>query len=265
MIDSASSSIVRQSEGRMAEELERIKLEAADIEETISSREALLAEHRSVLRQFDVRYRETVGARFAQLDALEADIAEALADLSPNNAALREKARELRARATESAAALKEELAEGADGTSFSPSDDLRRLYRRVALAMHPDLCSNENEIQLRHELMVEANIAYNSGDHGWLEAMLEGGGSVKGESAEAGELAWARIRLARAKQRLARIDRDLAMLESSDLFRLWQAVDAASSAGQDALRDLAASLDRSIRRARNRHEVLAAAVADMR
>lgn len=245
-----------------AAELEELARELERLEAELAEREAFLAARRGELRAFDARYRSVVGLRFAELDKLEADIAEALADLSPHNEALRERARELRAKADESAAALGEELPDDPAGAGFAPSDELRKLYRRVALAMHPDLCSNENEIQIRHELMVEANRAYSSGDQQWLEALLSGTAEPRGAGVS-GEIVWAKMRVALARQRLDVIERDLQAIERSELFRLWRAVEAASSEEHDALRDLASSLDRSIRRAQNRHEVLAAAVAD--
>jgi len=60
---------------------------------------------------------------------------------------------------------------EGGKREPFTPSENLKKLYREVAKRVHPDLATEESERQRRHELMAEANRAYAEGD----EARLHG------------------------------------------------------------------------------------------
>src|SRR5439155_6995426 len=52
-------------------------------------------------------------------------------------------------------------------------AERLKRLYRDVAKAVHPDLSDNDLERQHRHTLMVRANEAYDSGDEAKLNGLL--------------------------------------------------------------------------------------------
>jgi hypothetical protein len=225
-----------------------------EVEARVEALDAEMAAARVEARAFEARYRAVVGARYAELERVEADIAEALVQLNPDDPTLIEKAREARVRAEESSAALGS-AHEDEDEEPSPESDVLKRLYRRVAFVMHPDRCSNEWEIPYRNELMAEANRAYSTGDRGALEALLDG---VEPRAGAGGvELELVLLRLARARQRLAALERECMELESTELFRLWQSVRAAAEQGRDALKELSDGLDRSIARARNRLEIL--------
>ena len=67
-------------------ELERKKLELGAIENELAERELDLSTLEAELRAFERRYLRTVGIRYAELDDLEAQIAEAMARLNPRDA-----------------------------------------------------------------------------------------------------------------------------------------------------------------------------------
>jgi hypothetical protein len=239
-----------------ARELEELRVEIDELETRVAQREQALAVVRAGLRTFEIQYRSALGTLFAELDLLEADIAEAIADMSPHNPDLREKARQARARAEASARALDEDAPCAHDGTPYSPSESLKRLYRRVAFMMHPDRCSDAVEADIRHELMVEANRAYSTGNHEALESLLTGVAPENGDGASI-DVTWLRLRADRARQRLAEIAREMEEAEKSDLFRIWQSAEEGTLQGRDITAEKRASLDRAIARARARVEVL--------
>ena len=176
--------------------------ELAELERAIADRELLLATLRSGLRAFESRYLRAVRPKYAEVDRVEADIAEALAALDPDSEELREQARLARERADASERAS-DEASQDTSGC-HTPSVGLKRLYRRVALQMHPDRSLDAEEVAYRHELMVEANRAYRDGDSGLLETLLahfERGESADGERSGLRRALW---QLARAERRLA-------------------------------------------------------------
>jgi hypothetical protein len=176
--------------------------------------------------------------------------------MSPENPVLREKARQARAKAEESARALDEDAPCTHDGTPYSPSESLKRLYRRVALMMHPDRSAGAVDADLRHELMVEANRAYEVGNHEVLESLLAGLGPGEGDGA-AIDVTWLRLRAERARQRLAEIENEMEEAENSELFRIWRSAEEGTFQGRDLVDEKRASLDRAVARARARLEVL--------
>ena len=79
-----SSEIIRNQTPE-ERELERKKAELASLEADLVQRELGLATLRAELRAFEARYISTVGILYADLDEIEAKIAEAQARLSPKD------------------------------------------------------------------------------------------------------------------------------------------------------------------------------------
>jgi multidrug resistance efflux pump len=88
------------------EELRRKQAELEDLQSELAEAELELATLRSELIAFERRYLEVVGSRYAELDALEARIAEAVARSRPADPSARQNAESARARAQESAESL---------------------------------------------------------------------------------------------------------------------------------------------------------------
>lgn len=88
------------------EELHRKREELAGLQSELSESELELAILRSKLIAFERRYLEVVGSRYAELDALEAQIAEAVARSRPADPSARQSAESARARAQESEEAM---------------------------------------------------------------------------------------------------------------------------------------------------------------
>jgi hypothetical protein len=238
-----------------ARELEKKKAELASLEARLAERELDLATLQAELRSFEGTYLRVVGCRLAELDEIEAQIAEAESRNQPKDPEAQDRASQARARAQESARAVEAEQ-EAGKREPFAPSENLRKLYREVAKRIHPDLATDESERKRRHELMTEANRAYEEGDEARLEAILRdwesSPESVKGEGPGA-ELVRVIRKIAQVEDRLKAIDAEIARLEESDLYRLKNQVDQAKEEGRDLLAEMAARVSQQVVEARER------------
>ena len=236
-------------------ELKRKRLELAKLESELAERELELATVQGELAAFERHYLRVVGVRYAQLDELGARIAETSAARNPQDTQARQEAAQAHERARESAKAIGA-LDVSLDARPFAPSDSLKKLYREVTKAVHPDLASNEEERAKRGRLMAEANKAYAECDEARLEAILRewkfSPDSVKGTGTEA-ELVRTIRRIARVEERLRIIAGEIENLRASDLFKLRLKVDEAKSRGRNYLDEMAARLDKKIGDAKER------------
>jgi hypothetical protein len=232
--------------------------ELAELEAELVDRELLLKTCRAGLRAFEASYLRAVRPRYAELDLVEAEIAEAMAAFDPENEALAERARQARERARASAEASDAVAAEDASGC-HTPSVGLKRLYRRVALQMHPDRGADPAEVAYRHDLMVEANRAYRHGDAELLETLLglfDEGAEDVGERAELRRVLW---QINRVRRRLDEVARELEEIEASEIFGIWRDAEVAADQGRDLVAERVASIRRSLGKAQARLEALRA------
>jgi len=238
-----------------ARELEKKRAELATLETRLAGRELDLATLQAELHSFEAIYLRVVGSRLAELDEIEAKIAEAMARHQPNDEEAQKRASQARAQAYESAQAVETEQ-EAGKREPFRPSENLKKLYREVAKRIHPDLATDESERKRRHELMTEANRAYEEGDEARLEAILRdwesSPESVKGEGPGA-ELVRVIRKIAQVEDRLKAIDAEIARLEESDLYHLKDQVDQAEEEGRDILAEMAAGVNQQVVEARGR------------
>jgi hypothetical protein len=120
-------------------ELEKKKAELAVLEGELIQRELDLATLRAELSDFERRYLQTVGVLYAELDEIEAQIAEAQARRKPSDSEAQERSHHARARAQESS-----ETARDTSAPKPKPTESLKRLFREVAKRIHPDLAGND-------------------------------------------------------------------------------------------------------------------------
>jgi hypothetical protein len=234
--------------------LDRKISELTELEETLAQSELELATLKAELGTFEAKYLRTVGVRLAEIDEINAQIAELEAKLKPTDNKIQEDAAKARAQAQESAEASG--IAEELIREKFEPSENLKKLYREVAKRLHPDLAEDEKERLQRQKFMAEANSAYADGDEAKLRAILakwEGSPeSVKGEGTAA-ELVRVIRKISQVKIRLETIVLEIANLKNSDLCLLKTKVEKADDEGRDLLNEMALQLDKKIEKAKKR------------
>jgi len=233
------------------QELENKRAELALLETELTERELDLATLRAELAGFEARYIRIVGVLYAELDQIEAEIAEAQARLRPRDQTAQKEAAQARAQAEESA-----QTAKAIQEPRPKPTESLKKLFREVAKRIHPDLATNDEDRARREKLMAAANRAYEEGDEAKLRAILEewesSPESVEGEGVGP-ELVRAIRKMAQIEKRLSAIETEIERLRASDLYQLKAKVDEAENEGRDLLAEMASQVEGQIAAARRR------------
>lgn len=237
------------------QELERKRAELAALGAELAEGELQLATLMAELAALECRYMQVVGCWYAELDGLEAHIAELLARQRPRDAGARSDAQAARERARQTAEALGDAEQEP-DNKQFKPSAELKRLFREAAKRMHPDLTTSVVEKARRERLMKMVNEAYSRGDEEQLRALLREW-HFSPESVEGGgpgaELVRVIRKIARVQRRLAAIDAELEDIRHSALYDLRRQVEEAATEGRDLLAEMATRVEGRIGEARER------------
>lgn len=269
LLRDASASAARElvpfdEDRRLKTELEMLAQEVGEMELEFATVQAELAE-------FTRRYHDRVGNRIAELDALQAQIAQQLASRNPVDIAIHQQAEQAREQAERSQREQTRfaELDREAE-KPFAPSGKLKRLFRQLAQKIHPDRAENEEDRAWRTDLMSEANRAYRAGDEMVLHEILHQwqGGARKGRADQAerpGTTSAPResvpssltLQIARLQRRLADINEQLDRLLASRLYELFAAANLARSRNRDLLEEMAGQLDGQIAEAKRRLEAL--------
>jgi hypothetical protein len=219
----------------------------SELEAALEAREIEYARVDAQLAAFRIRYRAEVGLLHDQLDELESAIAEA--ELGELERQVERGEREAKRPSGPRAAAP----------PRFT-SDAVRKLFRDVAKAIHPDLARDALARGRRHALMIEANRAYALGDEErlrWiLDAWARSPEAVQGDDAEAARLRMER-RIAQIEEQLGVYAADVAALEDSEIWKLKAMVDEAASRGKDLVGDMVKRLKRDILAAQNRLDAI--------
>jgi len=217
------------------------------LEGRLGDRSAEVLRTKADYEAFRIRYRREVGLLHEELDRLELDLAEAELGI------------------------LKERLADPSDTPSDSAaarpepqprftSDAVRKLFRDVAKAIHPDLARDSHARDRRHSLMIEANRAYALGDEQQLRAILQAWErspeAVQGTDQDAMRLRLVR-RIDEIEEHLQALAAELASLTDTSLWRLKVMVDQEAAHGKDLIRDMVRRLKRDIVVATNRLDAL--------
>lgn len=238
-------------------ELAKKRAELAPLEAILAQREVELATLQAELRDFEALYLRIVGARYAELDDIEAQIAEVQAKLSPTAGSATARAEDARRQAAESAAAVESASSEEELGKT-PPSETLKKLRREAARLIHPDTVLDDRDKQRHHEWMAKVNKAFDDRNEESLRGLLNqwesSPESVKGEGI-ASDLIRVIRKLALVEQRLKLVEREIATVQESELFELKSKADAAQSEGRDLLDEMTWQIELDIDDARDRLE----------
>lgn len=233
----------RPEEAELSKKLE----EVAALQSRLADLDLYLLNLRLELAEFENFYCTKVGPAYAELDEVEALIAERAAQKKPDDAMSAEFAGAARRRADESRRAVVDAATELAHPTR---SESLRDLYRAAAKQMHPDLATDDADRRLRERLMTEVNLAYARGDEPGLRAILEeyqsNPDTVVGDDVAA-ELVRAIRRISLATKRIQQIEVDISEINASELFKLKLVVDDGTRLGKDVLGGMVDRLNRKI------------------
>jgi len=244
------ASLVRP-DNRVDDDPEGLRSRVAELEAVLHERDAAFARVKSELEAFKVRYRHQVGILHEQLDELELALAEAELGVLLS--------REKSGADGQSAPGEPPAGERPADLPRYT-SDAVRKLFREVARAIHPDLARDEIARHRRHHLMVEANRAYAQGDEEQLRWILDAWErspeAVQGSDPEAMRSRLIR-RIAQIEEQLDMLAGDLAALQDSPSWKLKAMVDEAAAQGKDLVGDMVRRLKRDIMVATNRLDAL--------
>ncbi len=228
----------------------------AAVRAALAERESELAQIRAQLNAFEGRYLRQVGILYAELDDLEARIAEREVDLYDSDSA-RRRARETRQRAQETHDAA---FAAALEAPEFEPPPSLKTLFREVARRIHPDFARDDAEQKHFTLLMARANHAYSRGDTEALQRLLDDHREVSssaGDEGAAAELLRVTRQIRHAERDIAALDAEQETLLAGEIGQLQLEAEAAARNHRDLLNELAASLREQIADAQHRFELI--------
>jgi hypothetical protein len=228
----------------------------ATVRTLLAERESELAQIRAQLKTFEGRYLRQVGILYAELDAIEARIAEREVDLYDSDSA-RRRAEETRQHAQETHDAA---FGEAREAEEFDPPPSLKTLFRDVAKRIHPDFARDDVEQKHFTLLMARANQAYSRGDTETLQRLLDDhreiNASIAGEGAAA-ELLRITRQIQHAERDIATLDAERHTLLAGEIAQLHLDAEAAAREHRDLLAELATSLREQIADAQRRFELI--------
>ncbi len=237
----------------LPEELELTRLEGdqAELAEQVASAELELETAKTETAQFQRRYYENVGRLYAQLDELDAQIANLQAGCSPDDAAAQAHALAMQEQARKSAEETGLIEAQPAPPLVITP--ECKQAYKKAAMLMHPDRGTTEQEIQRRTLLMAQVNLAYERGDLKAIEKlMLEFGQdpeSIAGNDV-ASKIVKAIRRIAQLRRRLVEIQQELEIQKQTEIYQLKTTVEEGEALGDDPLGNLVRQIAAQIAKA---------------
>ncbi len=241
-----------------AEELQAKRRELAQLRKNLADMELQLSTEKAELNLFEIRYQEVVGAKYAEMDIVKAQVLSLASKLYPKADTFREEAESAREHAKEYSE--KNEKVTNAQ-KEFSPPENLKKLFRRVAKKIHPDLSSSTEEREKRNELMAKLNQAYDKLDEEGIRSILiewEAESPIE-DTLELGEQLERVVRqLAQIRGRLYNISGELEDLNLSEMFQLKNNIELAAKEGRDLLQEIANDIEEKILKAKARIRDLA-------
>jgi hypothetical protein len=235
-------------------ELSRKRAVLERLADRLANREEEMADLCALLEQFEAQYTMDVGRLYAELDDIEARIAEEEFKLVPDDEEIKKKAEELRRRAEESARRA-DEAAENL-ANKHAPTAESKKAYHNLARSIHPDLALDPQEKEKRHALMAQLNEAYSSGDNARLDKLTadlrNSPDLVKGDSV-GDNLVRVIRQISQVKARLGELRDEIAAAQTSELYDLREKMLAEAAEGRDMIKQIAARTAVQIKKSERR------------
>lgn len=250
-----STKVVKKKAIQEEELYEKIE-ELALLENELTIKELELVTLQAELRSFQIRYNRLVGARYAELDKISAEIAEILHKQNPENEELIKQAQEAKQKYKETEKSIKDESIKEDEKENFKPSEKLKKLYREIAKKVHPDFAIDEKDREIRTKIMAEVNEAYKNGDEDKLLEILkewETNPELHKESSILFDLERANRRIKLIKISIDKIFKEIAQLKNSELNQLKVKTDHADKNGVDLLIEMSKQIQDQIEQASSR------------
>ena len=158
------------------DELELKRIELTKLLELLAEKELELTTLRNSVFHFEHRYLMEVGIKYVELDEINAQIAEKIARENPQDTAFQKESEIARETANSTAKEFRSHEIPKEEELSidFKPSEEIKKLYRKIAVKIHPDKATNASEREYRTKLMAEVNNAYAAGDIERLRQILQ-------------------------------------------------------------------------------------------
>lgn len=226
-------------------ELAEKRLELLEIHEQVIEREMKLQTLEAAVDAFHRERLLSLGALNTEIDDLKAKIAERELAEDPESPILQRRVQEATARAEQTREEV-HEAQEAGPPERVTLSEEHKETYRAAARAMHPDLCQDEHEREVRTEYMQRLNEAYVSGDTERIHELAAAWeAEVEPQESEdlASDLARVAEVIARRQQTLQRVEAEIDAVRSSPNYKLMMQVRRARERGSDPLEELAEKL----------------------
>lgn len=230
------------------DEAARQRFELDVLAREIGELELELATAQAEIADFTQRYYAAVGVLMVELDELNAQIAQLLSTQAPDDAVLQQSAQSSHAQAERSQQEQQrfEDIPKRAAEKTFTPSRDLKKLYRQIAQKIHPDRANDEADRNWRTQLMAEATRAYRGEDEAALREVLslwqDGPQALDGERPLTSKSSLDE-QIRKMKNRLAAIQGELDRLLGSRLYELFVATRLAQRQQRDLLAEMASTV----------------------
>jgi DNA repair exonuclease SbcCD ATPase subunit len=223
------------------EELRKQLQVAVSLESELVERELQLATIKAELQTFETRYVESVGVLYAELDAVEVEIAAFLHRAAPCDSAVRDAYERAATRSTQSKQEAEGRRIHSIPAPVFEPTESLKKLYRDCAKVLHPDMSADGADTETRTRLMSELSDAYSNGDECRMRSILEewNRGKSSPEASVAAKLLGILRRIVELRAAIHRTATEIANLNGSSLGKLMAKEASLRVLGRDMLGEM--------------------------
>jgi hypothetical protein len=224
---------------------DQMRLQLSSLQAELCSLDAEIRLLRAGLDDFERSYLRSLGARLSKRDSLEASLAaaQALRDAT-------EAAQNAASRANERAERTRRAATSVTGTTPSSLGEAGQRPYRRLALRLHPDFATDDQDRVEREELMKRLNSAMEAGCLDEIQHIdaethyIEPSPSTDSTFQDSTQLRSAAQRIRRRLR--ARLE-DLDRMKASPLYELYTRHEELSQLGRDLFVEIGAELDQQI------------------